>query len=60
MSFAQYHSHGAMVRVTADATLGTIFHIELPLTQPQGDPYTADTVIAERETHGKRPDLDCG
>ena len=23
-----------------------------------GAPYTADTVIAERETHGKRPDLD--
>ena len=50
----------SVVLVTTDATLGVTFRIELPLEQPQAEPYTADTVIAERETHEKRPDLDCG
>ena len=60
MPFARYHSHGSIVLVITDATLGAIFGIELPLQQPQAIHIPIDIVIAERETHGKRPDFDCG
>jgi hypothetical protein len=60
MSFARYHSHGSIVLVTVAATSGATFRMELPPEAATGDPYTADTVIAERETHGQRSDLDCG
>src|SRR4029453_5025132 len=60
MPFARYHSHGSIVLVKTEASLGAIFCIELPLQQPQAIHIPIDIVIAERETHGKRPDLNCG
>src|SRR5262249_44950135 len=62
MPFARRHSHGPIVVMTADASLGATCCIELPLKPEaaRGARIPADTVITERETHEKRPALDCG